>query len=240
MNEARRTCLSNYFRIDVMDHAIKNANLACRSWKHWHGAMLHAKGMAIVVAYDIYLEVCEGKLNEDWETLTLLTFTHFASSFRPKCLRMIQGSGSILEMSSCEYQLNNLPTFGLVSRLWRKHHQMPMERWAYVSCKRQREEGRRGDLPILLINSIIIVNHLFGLLKIHGHAMFAVIPHAPSAEFVTSHCMWSDVKDRRRIPTASWSFTIHYSLDYVRTIIGWQIGVRKNLIGPCHHPSKWN
>ena len=66
MNEARRTYLSNYFRVDVMDHLIKNVNLAYRSWKYWHGAILHAKGMAIVVAYDIYLEVCEGKLNEDW------------------------------------------------------------------------------------------------------------------------------------------------------------------------------
>ena len=28
--------------------------------------MRHAKAMAVVVAYDIYLEVAEGELNEEW------------------------------------------------------------------------------------------------------------------------------------------------------------------------------
>jgi len=63
MNQARRTYLSNYFQIDVMDHLIKNTNLVYCSWKHWHGAMLYSKGMDIVVSYDIYLEVCENKMD---------------------------------------------------------------------------------------------------------------------------------------------------------------------------------
>ena len=77
MNQARRTYLSNYFRVDVMDHLIKNVNLAYRSWKYWHGTMLHAKGMAIVVAYNMYLEVCEGKLNEDWANADPVSFHRF-------------------------------------------------------------------------------------------------------------------------------------------------------------------
>ena len=86
MNEARRTYLSNYFRVDVMDHMIKNANLAYRSWKYWHGAMLHAKGMAIVVAYDIYLEVCEGKLNEDWKNTDPVSFHTFREQLSAQML----------------------------------------------------------------------------------------------------------------------------------------------------------
>lgn len=47
LNECK---FSNYFRIDFVDHLIKNTNLAYRSWKYLHGAMLHAKGMTILVA----------------------------------------------------------------------------------------------------------------------------------------------------------------------------------------------
>jgi hypothetical protein len=38
-----------------------------RSWKYWHSPMLHAKAMAIVVAYDIYKELVEGNVDEDWK-----------------------------------------------------------------------------------------------------------------------------------------------------------------------------
>ena len=31
-----------------------------RSWKYWHAAMIHAKAMAVVVAYDVYKELTEG------------------------------------------------------------------------------------------------------------------------------------------------------------------------------------
>ena len=77
MNQARRTYLSNYFRIDVMDHLIKNTNLAYRSWKYWYGAMLHAKGIDIVVAYDMYLEVCEGKMNATWTNTDPVSYHTF-------------------------------------------------------------------------------------------------------------------------------------------------------------------
>jgi len=43
VNALNKCKLSNYFRVDLMDHLIKNTNLAYRSWKYWHSAMLHAK-----------------------------------------------------------------------------------------------------------------------------------------------------------------------------------------------------
>ena len=61
INSEHNLYLQSYYRIDCMDHMIKNARLFCRSWKYWHSPMLHRKAMAVVVAYDMYLEVAEGK-----------------------------------------------------------------------------------------------------------------------------------------------------------------------------------
>ena len=49
-----------------MDHLIKNVHLSYRSWKYWHSPANHGKALAIVVAYDMYLECCEGELDPDW------------------------------------------------------------------------------------------------------------------------------------------------------------------------------
>ena len=67
MNEARELYLKTYGTIDKLDHLIKNCNMHYRSWKYWHSAMLHAKAMAICVAYDIYRECATGKLNPAWK-----------------------------------------------------------------------------------------------------------------------------------------------------------------------------
>jgi len=67
MNAGRELYLGTYSRIDSIDHLIKNCRLKYRSWKYWHSPMLHVTSLAIVVAYDIYLEVCEGKLDQDWK-----------------------------------------------------------------------------------------------------------------------------------------------------------------------------
>ena len=86
MNHARRTYLSTYNGIDVLDHMIKNANLGFVSWKYWHAPMNHALSMAIVVAYDIYLEVCEGKLDEEWKVETPISFRKFRETFAKQAL----------------------------------------------------------------------------------------------------------------------------------------------------------
>ena len=42
MNSARNLYLQSYYRIDCMDHMIKNARIFYRSWKYWHFPMLHS------------------------------------------------------------------------------------------------------------------------------------------------------------------------------------------------------
>ena len=60
MNLARDLYLGTYSRIDIIDHLINNCRLKYRSWKYWHSPMLHGMGLAIVTAYDMYLECAEG------------------------------------------------------------------------------------------------------------------------------------------------------------------------------------
>ena len=77
MNSARQLYLGTYYRIDSIDHLIKNCRLKYRSWKYWHSPMLHAMALAIVIAYDIYLEVAEGQLDEDWKLAHPVDFWTF-------------------------------------------------------------------------------------------------------------------------------------------------------------------
>jgi len=62
MNEGRRLYLSTYNQIDRIDHLIQSCRMGYRSWKYWHSGMTHGKAMVVVVAYDMYLECCEGRL----------------------------------------------------------------------------------------------------------------------------------------------------------------------------------
>ena len=56
MNYAQNAYLATYFKIYFMDHIIKNCRVFYQSWEYLHSPMLHAKFLAIVVAYDIYKE----------------------------------------------------------------------------------------------------------------------------------------------------------------------------------------
>ena len=76
-NTSRRLYLKSYSRIDSIDHLIKNCNLGYRTWKYWHAAMTHAKGLAITVAYDIYLEITEGHLNPSFKVKEPVDFYTF-------------------------------------------------------------------------------------------------------------------------------------------------------------------
>ena len=60
-NTARRLYLKTYSRIDSIDHLLKNMKLKYTTWKYWHAPVNHCKALAIATAYDLYLEVCEGK-----------------------------------------------------------------------------------------------------------------------------------------------------------------------------------
>ena len=76
-NHARLLYLNTYSRIDSLDHMIKNCKLFYTSWKYWHSPVLHAKALAIVTAYDIYLECAEGKLDPSWHIHHPVTFRTF-------------------------------------------------------------------------------------------------------------------------------------------------------------------
>ena len=65
-NEGRETYLSQYFAIDNVDHMISIAQVRYITWKYWHSPYLHALAMAIIAAYDMYTECCEGNLDSDW------------------------------------------------------------------------------------------------------------------------------------------------------------------------------
>ena len=66
MNDGRRFYLSTYFRIDVVDHLLKNAAIFYRTWKYWHAPKNHGFAMILVLVYDIYLECAEGEINREW------------------------------------------------------------------------------------------------------------------------------------------------------------------------------
>ena len=67
MNSAHNIYLQTYYRIDCINHMIKNERLFYRSCKYWHSPMLHVNSMAEVVAHDMYLEVAEEKIFYDWK-----------------------------------------------------------------------------------------------------------------------------------------------------------------------------
>jgi len=76
MNQARDLYLNTYGVIDRINHLIKNCAMKYRSWKYWHAAMIHGKALAVVVAYDMYLECCTGNLVPAWKTAPV-TFYRF-------------------------------------------------------------------------------------------------------------------------------------------------------------------
>ena len=66
MNEARALYLGYYFGVDNIDHMISNSSIRFISWKYWHAACLHYLSMAVTSAYDMYIECCEGNLDQSW------------------------------------------------------------------------------------------------------------------------------------------------------------------------------
>ena len=49
--------------------------------------MLHGKAMSVVVAYDMYLEVTEGKINNDWKLDEPMDFWRFREKMANSMLR---------------------------------------------------------------------------------------------------------------------------------------------------------
>ena len=79
-NEARQIYLGNYYGIDNVDHMIKIAKIRYISWKYWHSPVNHCLSIAVVAAYDMYNECCDGELDPEW-AIPLEERMHF-STFR--------------------------------------------------------------------------------------------------------------------------------------------------------------
>ncbi len=59
--EACQTYLGrHYYRVDNVDHMIKNARIRYTTWKYWHVLFLDALLMALIASYDMYIECCLG------------------------------------------------------------------------------------------------------------------------------------------------------------------------------------
>ena len=126
MNESRRLYLNSYGAINRMDHLIHNCNMGyryvvafngcsflcccqrfltqCRTWKYWHAPMCHAKSMAVVVAYDMYLEVAEGNLNPAWKIANPVSFHRFREKL---AIQMLEYDPRQRKYLGDEYQQHN-------------------------------------------------------------------------------------------------------------------------------------
>ena len=86
MNEARQLYVSMYFKIDCIDHQIKNAERHLYTRKYQHSPMTHAKALDVVVAHDMYLECAEGELNELWNIREPMKLWEFRENISEKIL----------------------------------------------------------------------------------------------------------------------------------------------------------
>ena len=78
-NEARETYLNHYYGLDNADHMVKNTGNRYITWKYWHAPYLHGQSLGIIAAYDMYLECCEGEIDQSWKVdiKKRMTFSQF-------------------------------------------------------------------------------------------------------------------------------------------------------------------
>ena len=76
MNEARDTYLKTYSAVDKIDQTLLNYNINYRSWKWWHAPMQHAKAIAMSMAYNLYVQCCEGGMDPE-RKMKAVTSTRF-------------------------------------------------------------------------------------------------------------------------------------------------------------------
>lgn len=65
-NEARQLYLGTYYGVDNVDHMIKIAKIRYICWKYWHAPVNHCFSIAVIAAYDMYNECCDGDLDPEW------------------------------------------------------------------------------------------------------------------------------------------------------------------------------
>jgi hypothetical protein len=76
-NDARELYLLTYGIIDLIDKLIRACNIYVLSWKYWHAGADFQTCLTLVVAHDIYLEVCEGNLRAEYRDPNLVDFWEF-------------------------------------------------------------------------------------------------------------------------------------------------------------------
>jgi hypothetical protein len=144
MNDARELYLATYGAIDAMDHLIKNCNnMKYHSWKYWYAAMLLAKTMAIVVAYDMYKEAAKGTLNPDWKVEKPVFFFVFREELARSMLLQYTPTA------------RNYPSESFVRVLTQKHSDHQSN-----DAKSKSEKKQKSKWDNVSIASIIIINHL--------------------------------------------------------------------------------
>ncbi len=87
-NKGRETYLSSYFAVDNVDHMVAIAAIHYITWKYWHMPMWMALSMTVVAVYAMYIEFCEGKLDEAWfmEKKKRMSFQKFCLTLSEKML----------------------------------------------------------------------------------------------------------------------------------------------------------
>ena len=65
---------------------LQNCHMFYRSWKYWHSPMIHGFAMTVVTAYDMYLECCEGNLEQEWKVDKPMDFYTFREKLSEQML----------------------------------------------------------------------------------------------------------------------------------------------------------
>lgn len=76
-NNKRGLYLGSYYKIDSTDASMSRCDIQYRSWKFWHSAMNHGLALAVVTAYDMYMECASGSLCNAWKVDQPMTFHEF-------------------------------------------------------------------------------------------------------------------------------------------------------------------
>ena len=82
MNDAWETYLKTYSAVNKIDQMLLNWNVSYHSWKWWHAPAMHAKAIAMSMAYSLYVQCAEGGVDPEWETtpVSATKFRHRLSS----------------------------------------------------------------------------------------------------------------------------------------------------------------
>jgi Pyruvate/2-oxoacid:ferredoxin oxidoreductase delta subunit len=144
MNQAREHYLSTYNAVDRIDHRVRNLHLKLRSWKYWHSPMVHAMGLGVVTCYDMYLEVCEGKLDGFPKVKHPMSLKDFQSklglallSYHPKN-RILKGDEKLRQYTQVPKQHRPPETPR------KRSHEDIVSKEAYLAEKNRQTKGKKA------------------------------------------------------------------------------------------------